>query len=129
MLIQLVFQNIQWGPFFHPFFAGALFCTVFAPPKKLKKGHSRISEEKMTKISDFVFFIWVIFLQKREIFAYFCLFFQIFYVLTPGANATQGPWANLAFLRPEFFFLYCERLRKDILIKNYYLLNLKSLVN
>ena len=67
------------GPFSTPFFAGALFCTFLVLPKP-KKIHSRISE-KMTKSSDYVFFIWVIFLLKREIFAYFCLYFQIFYVL------------------------------------------------
>ena len=31
-----------------PFFCRDHFCTVFARPKKQKKGHSRISEEKMT---------------------------------------------------------------------------------
>ena len=96
--------NAQWvskkyftvgGPFLRPlFFARALFLHDFRRFLGAKKGHSRISEEKMTKISDFVFFIWVIFLQKREIFAYFCLYFQICYALTPGANATQGPWGK-----------------------------------
>ena len=40
-----------------------------------EKKDSRISEEKMTKISDYVFFVvdQVIFLQKREIVAHFCL--------------------------------------------------------
>ena len=61
------------------------FCTFFARfslvrKKKQKKRHSRIFEEKMTKTSDYFFFIMVIFLQKKEIFAYFCLYFQILYV-------------------------------------------------
>ena len=89
-----------------------------APAKNgAKKRHSWISDEKMTKISDFVFFIWVIFLQKREVFAYFCLYFPLFYVLTPGANATQGPWGRFGLFKGRFFFLYCERLKIDILIK------------
>ena len=71
-----------------------LFLVIFSSSENAKKGHSRISEGKMTKISDFVFFIRVIFLQNREISAYFCLYFQIFYVLSPGANATQGPWGK-----------------------------------
>ena len=72
------------------FFCGGPFLRGFWSSKMQKKGHSRISEEKMTKISDFVCFIRVIFLQKREIFAYFCLYFQIFYILTPGANAGRN---------------------------------------
>ena len=60
-LISYKILDTVGGPFLHDFrpFLGA------------RKGQSRISEEKMTKISDFVFFIWVIFLQKREIFAIF----------------------------------------------------------
>ena len=42
-------------PFFAPFFARTLFCAVFAIPEKQKKGHSRISEHKMTKMSDFFY--------------------------------------------------------------------------
>ena len=83
--------NAQWvskkyftvgggGLFCGPFFARALFLHDFRRFLGAKKGHSRISEEKMTKISDFVFFIWVIFRQKRELFAYFSFYFQIFYV-------------------------------------------------
>ena len=59
-----------------------------------KKGALTDFWRKIDETLDFVFFIWVIFLQKREIFAYFCLYFQIFYVLTPGANATQWPWGK-----------------------------------
>ena len=49
----------------HPFFAGTPFLHGFSRPKKLKKGPSRISEQKMTEISNYVFFIWVI-LYRRE---------------------------------------------------------------
>ena len=69
-------MNTVDGPFLAPIFCRAPFCTVSAPPNKQKKGRLR----KVTKISDYVFFILVIFLQKTEIFAYFCFFFQIFYV-------------------------------------------------
>ena len=58
------------GSFFAPFLPGRFFHD-FRPSEKTKKGHTRISEEKMTKISGYVFFIWFIFLEKREMFAYF----------------------------------------------------------
>ena len=58
----------------HPFFLQGSFCTVFAPLKKAKKSKSRISEEILVKISDYDFFIWVIFLPRREIFACICLY-------------------------------------------------------
>ena len=80
------------GPFCDPF-CGGPFCAVFDPPK-MQKRTLKDFRKKMTKISDFVFFIWVIFLQKREIFAYFGCTFKFSMFLTPGANATQGPWGK-----------------------------------
>ena len=65
---------------FEPLFCRGPFLHCFCPSEKAKSAHSRISAEKMKKISDYVFFILVIFLQRRETFAYFCLYFQIFYV-------------------------------------------------
>ena len=53
------------GALFAPLFAGALFPTVFGTLKKQIKGHSRISEEKMTKISVYVF-LFGSFFYKRE---------------------------------------------------------------
>ena len=90
----------------------------FCSSEKAKKGHSRISEGKMTKISDFVFFIWVIFLQKREIFAYFCLYLQIFYVLTPGENATQGPWGKFGLFKGQILFSLLSATQKRHFDKN-----------
>ena len=55
---------IQVTPFLHG----------FADVKKQKKTLTD-SRRKLTEISDFVDFIWVISLPKREIFPYFCLFF------------------------------------------------------
>ena len=78
------------GPFLQPFLQELFFLHDFRRFLGEKKGHSRVSEEKMTKISDFVFFMWVIFLQKREIFAYFCLYFQIFYVFNPWGKRNSG---------------------------------------
>ena len=55
---------------FAPLFAGTIFCTVFARPKKQKKGSltdfGRKSDENFGL---YVFFISVIFLQNRETFA------------------------------------------------------------
>ena len=42
------------GPFLYPFFQGP-FLHGFCSSIKAKKGHSRISEGKFTKISDYVF--------------------------------------------------------------------------
>ena len=57
IFIDVVLGRVLFkGPFLYPFFAGAFYCTVFGSPKKHKK------EEKMAKISDYVFFIWVIFI-------------------------------------------------------------------
>ena len=60
-----------------PFFAGTLFCTVFARPKEQKKGHSRISDEKGQKIR-IMSFLYGLFFYKREkyllIFAYSMFF-------------------------------------------------------
>ena len=72
---------------------GPLFCTVLLVRKSKKKGHSRIPEEKMTKISDYVFVISIIFQQERERLPYYCLYFQIFYVFDK-----QNP-ADLDFFR------------------------------
>ena len=36
--LGLNMNDIQWGAMLATFFVGALFCTVFAPPKKQKKG-------------------------------------------------------------------------------------------
>ena len=72
-----------------PFFAGVFFAR-FSAFLGAKKGHSPISEENMTKIFDLVFFIWVIFTQKREIFAFFFVLSK-FICFNPWANATQGP--------------------------------------
>ena len=47
---NFLWADIHWGPFFARFFLR----------KSKQKEHSRIKEEKMTKISDFVFFIWII---------------------------------------------------------------------
>ena len=79
------------GPFLRPFLHGSFFAR-FLLLRKCKKGTPTNFRRKNDE--NFGFFIWVIFLQKREIFAYFCLYFQIFYVLTPGANVTQGPWGK-----------------------------------
>ena len=69
------YDNDYSGESFPPIFCRSPFLHGFwSSKKKQKRGHSRISEEKKTKISDYVFFIWVIFLQRREIFAYFCLY-------------------------------------------------------
>ena len=46
-------QIYNGDPFLHP------FLHDFWSSEKAKKGHSRISEEKMKKISDYVFFIWI----------------------------------------------------------------------
>ena len=57
------------GRFFLPpfcsFFAETLSFTRVLLVAESKKGRSRILEEKMTKISDYVYFIWVIF-QKIQ---------------------------------------------------------------
>ena len=67
--------------------------------------------KKMTKISDFVFFIWVIFLQKREIFAYFWLYFQIFYVFNPWGKRNSGTLGQISpFLRPNCSFFLIIKL-------------------
>ena len=55
-------------PFLHPFLQGPSL-HGFGPLKKQKKWHWRISEGRLTKIPDNDFFIWVIILQKKEIFA------------------------------------------------------------
>ena len=57
------------GALFAPLFFAVFFARFLVLSNSKKKGHSQVSEEKMTKISDY--FFWVIFLQKREIFAYF----------------------------------------------------------
>ena len=57
------------GPFLQ-LFCSDPFSHVLARPKKQKKETHRF-QKIMTKISDYFFFIWVIFLQKRDIFAYF----------------------------------------------------------
>ena len=72
-------QTPEWaqntvGASFSPLFAGP-FLHDFGSSDKEKKGHSRISEEKITKISDFVF-LFGSFFYKREIVAYFCLYFK-----------------------------------------------------
>ena len=64
-------NNYNWL-FCTPFLQGPFFAP-FLLLRKSKKGHSRISEGKLTKISDNIFFIWVTFLQSREIFAFICL--------------------------------------------------------
>ena len=73
-LTEEIFQYFSFiyngGLFCTPFLRGP-FCTVFGPPKSKKKRIITDSRKKMTKISDYVFFIVVIFLQKREIFAFF----------------------------------------------------------
>ena len=56
-MLVITKSNIQWGPFFAPIFL-----------MRQKKRHSRIPEEKMTKISNYVCFIWVIFIQREEYF-------------------------------------------------------------
>ena len=45
-----------------------LFAHLFTqgPSEKTKKGQSWILKENLTKISDYDFFIWVIFLYKEE---------------------------------------------------------------
>ena len=48
-----------------PFLQGPFFRKVFGPPEKQKKGHLRISEAKVTKISDYVF-LFGSFFYKRE---------------------------------------------------------------
>ena len=76
--------------YFHSFFWKSPFLHGFCSSEKAKKGHSRISEEKtITKISDFVLFIWVIFLQKREIFAYFIPGFLYFILQIYSANYAE----------------------------------------
>ena len=90
--------NAQWeskkyltvgGPFLQPlFFARALFLHDFRRFLGAKKGHSRISEEKMTKISDFVF-LFGSFFYKREkyLLIFVCTFkFSVFNKLNPTEN-------------------------------------------
>ena len=74
-------------PILAPFFDKDPFLHGFCSFEKTKNVFfSRISEEKTMKISDYDFFILVIFLQKREIFSLsLCTFYfsMIFYKQKP----------------------------------------------
>ena len=59
----VLFYTVE-GSFLYHFFAGTLFCTAFARPKKRKKGHSRISEEKRRKFR-IISFLFVSFFFKK----------------------------------------------------------------
>ena len=61
------------GPFCTPFLQGPFIASLL-PLQKSKKGSFTVFRRKND------FFTLVISLQKREIFSYFCFFFQIFYV-------------------------------------------------
>ena len=47
--VKVIRNNYSGGPFLHPFFAGALFCTVFAPPKKQNKKNTHGFRRKIDK--------------------------------------------------------------------------------
>ena len=58
-----------------------------------------------------IFFIWVIFLRRKEIFAYFWLFIQIYYV----SNKQSPKYLELylksvsdRFLQRPFFARFCQ---------------------
>ena len=55
------FNQYSEGPFLHG-------------PKKQKKGHSWISEEKMTKISDYVFYLGHFSTKEKYLLIIFCTF-------------------------------------------------------
>ena len=72
-LIVMEFQGLLTSHAVESPFCRGRFSNDFCSVEKANKGHSRISGRKFTKISDYVFLVLVIFLQDREILAYFCL--------------------------------------------------------
>ena len=65
------------GPFWHPFFARATFCTFFAPLKKQKRDTNGSHKKKLRKFCLF----YLGHFSTKEFSLLFCLYFQIFYFL------------------------------------------------
>ena len=102
LMTELLDIGTLWtleGRFCTLYLQGPFFCTVFARPKKQKR-HSQISEEKMTKISDYVFFSFgSLFLQKRKNLLIF-LHFQILYVFnTQNPTSQEFYWKSVSYNR------------------------------
>ena len=93
--LGFVFPHIclQWG---------TLFCTVFDVLK--------VQKRPSIVCLYYVFSIWVICLQKREIFAYFCLKIQIFYVIISKIR--------LGFSHNFWYFLGAKRVPTVYKLKN-----------
>ena len=71
LINQKMWEFIQCRALFSITFLQRRFLHGFCSSEKAKKGTCTDLRRKMAKISNNVFLIWVIFLQKRERFAYF----------------------------------------------------------
>ena len=97
-LIIWRYYNNSEGPFLHLFFCRDPFCSILLLFKS-KKGSFTDFRRKIDKKYRIYFFIWVIFRPKGEIFAYFCLYIQIYYVF----NKKNPSYLELILNKGPFF--------------------------
>ena len=105
-------ENTVEDPFLHPFFAGTLSCIV-SPPRKSKKVTLGF-QNKNWQTCLIIYFIWVIFRQRRAIFSYFCLCIQIYYVFNeqnPSYQIDSRIFSSAERIRDALVF--CLRLWTD----------------
>ena len=93
-----------------PFSRGP-FCTVFASSKKQKRETHGFQKKKWRKFRILSFQFGSFFYKNFSTQKYFLFLFVL------SNFRCFNPWGKFGLFKAELFFLYCERLRKDILIK------------